>query len=66
VLDALADKLPKVAELKAPADVLAAREARGRSSPARRSLVDVCPSGRRARAAWSLPMRAVRHLGRRL
>jgi len=37
VLDALADKLPKVAEhLEAPAGVLAAREARGRSSPASR------------------------------
>jgi len=36
----------------------AAREARGRSSPARRYLVDVCPSGRRGCAAWGLPMRA--------
>jgi tRNA (Thr-GGU) A37 N-methylase len=26
-------------------------------------LVDVCPSGRRGRVAWSLPMRAVRQLG---
>jgi hypothetical protein len=41
----------------------AAHEARGRSSPASLDLVDVCPSGRRGRAAWSLPCGWPWHLG---